>query len=84
MCGIALHFPAVQLLVHLVPVLAGTLIASIFYALVFLNVRGTLTFKGNVKFNLHPEQRWREQDAQAEYVKFVATVAKSMLMYVHI
>ncbi|TCD64902.1 hypothetical protein EIP91_003438 [Steccherinum ochraceum] len=81
MCGIALHFPAVQLLVHLVPVLAATLIASVFYALVFLNVRGTLVFKGSVRFNFHPEERWRQQDEQAEYVKFVAAVAKSMLIF---
>lgn len=79
-CGISLQYPLVQLLLHLVPMLAASLIASVFYALVFLNIRGTLSIKGGVKFNLDPESRWRAQDGQVQYIKFVAAIAKTMLM----
>ena len=60
--------------------LAATLIASVFYAIVFLNIRGTLSIKGGVKFTLDPQARWIARDGQVDYIKFVAAVAKSMLM----
>jgi len=80
-CGISLQYPMVQLFLHLVPVLVASLVASVFYALVFLNIRGTLSIKGGVKFTLDPEARWKMQDGQMEYIKFVAAIAKSMLIF---
>ncbi|KAH8100817.1 hypothetical protein BXZ70DRAFT_936035 [Cristinia sonorae] len=80
-CGISLQYPLVQLLLHLIPVLVASLVASVFYALVFLNVRGTLSVKGGVKFTLDPEARWKARDGQMEYIKFVAAIAKSMLIF---
>ncbi|THH26302.1 hypothetical protein EUX98_g7885 [Antrodiella citrinella] len=80
-CGFSQHYPVVQLLLHLIPVLVASLVASVFYALVFLGIRGTLSIKDGVKFTLDPQARWKEQDGQMEYIKFIAAVANSMLIF---
>lgn len=60
----------------------GSVISVVFYTLVFLVLRGTLTIKGGIKFNFNRAHRWSMSSvATAEYQRFIAAVARSMLWY---
>ncbi|KAI0784488.1 hypothetical protein C8Q75DRAFT_809976 [Abortiporus biennis] len=80
-CGISVQYPLVQTVVHLAPIFLGALISAVFYALVFLTIRGTIVFRKGVRFNLDPEARWQSQSGSFEYSKFIAGISQSMLWY---
>jgi Mn2+/Fe2+ NRAMP family transporter len=66
----------------LVKLFIASLIAVGFYALVFLIIRGSLVFRGGLKFNLDPEARRSTLYGHFESPEFIGAVAKSMLWYV--
>lgn len=80
-CGISLQYPLLQTLIHLVPIFIASLIAVVFYSVVYLIIRGTLSFKRGVTFTLDPETRWNSQNGPSDYQKFVGQIAKSMLLF---
>ena len=63
-------------------IFVASLIASAFYALVFLIIRGTIVIKGGLKFNLDPEARRTTLFGTFESPEFIGAVARSMLWYV--
>ncbi|KAK7691042.1 hypothetical protein QCA50_006145 [Cerrena zonata] len=80
-CSISLRYPKVQTLLHLLPIFFASLVSAVFYSLIFLILRGTLTIKGGLKFTLDPIKRWNSQIGTAEYHKFIGAIAESMLWY---
>ncbi|CAL1716041.1 unnamed protein product [Somion occarium] len=80
-CGISLQYPIVQTLLHLVPIFLAALVSAVFYSLIFLILRGTLSIKGGLKFTLDPIERWSAQIGTVEYHKFIGAIAQSMLWY---
>jgi len=58
----------------------ASLIAVVFYSVVYLIIRGTLSFRNGVKFTLDPEARWNSQ-GPSDYRKFVGSIARSMLLF---
>ena len=65
--------------------LLGSIVSVLFYTLAFLVLRGTLSVNnGRLKFNLDRTHRWSMSSvATAEYQRFIAAVARSMLWLVH-
>ncbi|RPD61012.1 hypothetical protein L226DRAFT_462720 [Lentinus tigrinus ALCF2SS1-7] len=81
-CGISLGHPILSLTLHLVPLLLGSVFSVIFYTLVFLILRGTVTIDGGIKFNFNRSHRWSMSSVTTvEYQRFIAAVARSMLWY---
>ena len=67
------HATATQLLL-------GSVFSVIFYTLIFLILRGTLTIKGGIKLNFNRAHRWSMSSVTTvEYQRFIAAVARSML-----
>lgn len=62
-------------------VFIAALVSAMFYALVYLIIRGTLGFRGGMKLNLDPESRRTTVYSVFEYPTFIAAIAKSMLWY---
>ncbi|THV02835.1 hypothetical protein K435DRAFT_716494 [Dendrothele bispora CBS 962.96] len=75
-CGVRVNFPRQMFFFHLLPILITAVLSAILYSLIFLVLRGSLVFRGGVKFNLNPGER--NDDS---YRRFVASIAKSMLWY---
>ncbi|KAL7279343.1 hypothetical protein ACG7TL_007184 [Trametes sanguinea] len=81
-CGIAQSWSILNTLLHLLPILLGSFVSVIFFTLVFLVLRGTLTIKGGIKLNLNRQHRWSMSSVTTiEYQRFIAAVARSMLWY---
>ncbi|KAI8982703.1 hypothetical protein BD414DRAFT_81771 [Trametes punicea] len=81
-CGIAARWSILNVLLHLLPILLGSFVSVVFFTLVFLVLRGTLTIKGGIKFNLDRQHRWSMSSITTiEYQRFIAAVARSMLWY---
>ncbi|EKM58470.1 uncharacterized protein PHACADRAFT_252814 [Phanerochaete carnosa HHB-10118-sp] len=81
LCGISADYQIWETCIHLLPIFVASLVAVLFYALVFLIIRGTLAFRGGLKFNLDPEARRSTMYGNFESPKFIASVARSMLWY---
>ncbi|KAI9066349.1 hypothetical protein FKP32DRAFT_1610214 [Trametes sanguinea] len=79
-CGIAQSWSILNTLLHLLPILLGSFVSVIFFTLVFLVLRGTLTIKDGIKLNLNRQHRWSMSSVTTiEYQRFIAAVARSML-----
>ncbi|KAI1797431.1 hypothetical protein LXA43DRAFT_1089296 [Ganoderma leucocontextum] len=81
-CGISIEHPIFSVVLHLLPLLLGAVVSVIFYTLLFLILRGTLSIKDGIKLNLNRSHRWSTSStATVEYQRFIAAVARSMLWY---
>ncbi|RDX43798.1 hypothetical protein OH76DRAFT_1175378 [Lentinus brumalis] len=81
-CGLSLNHPILSTVLHLLPLLLGSVFSVIFYTLVFLILRGSLTIKGGIKFTFNRSHRWSTSSVTTvEYQRFIAAVARSMLWY---
>ncbi|KAH9847545.1 hypothetical protein C2E23DRAFT_496658 [Lenzites betulinus] len=81
-CGIAVRWSILNMLLHLLPILLGSFVSVVFFTLVFLVLRGTLTIKDGIKLNLNRQHRWSMSSVTTiEYHRFIAAVARSMLWY---
>ncbi|KAI0366283.1 hypothetical protein BV20DRAFT_658308 [Pilatotrama ljubarskyi] len=81
-CGIAVKWSLLALLLHVLPIMVGSAVSVIFFTLVFLVLRGTLTIKNGIKFNLNRQHRWSMSSITTiEYQRFIAAIARSMLWY---
>ncbi|KIP10455.1 hypothetical protein PHLGIDRAFT_84948 [Phlebiopsis gigantea 11061_1 CR5-6] len=81
LCGISQNYLIWETCIHLLPIFVASLVAAVFYSLVFLILRGTVAFKGGLKFNLDLESRRNTMYCNTESPKFIASVARSMLWY---
>ena len=60
--------------------LLGSVVSVVFYTLLFLILRGTLSIRNGFKLNLNRSHRWSTSSTvTAEYQRFIAAVARSML-----
>ncbi|KAK7454478.1 hypothetical protein VKT23_011234 [Stygiomarasmius scandens] len=75
-CGVKATFPRQMFFFHLLPIFVAAVFSAILYSLIFLVLRGSLAFRGGVKFSLNPSERSGDH-----YQRFVAGIAKSMLWY---
>lgn len=81
-CGISIEHPILSVVLHLLPLLLGSVVSVVFYTLLFLILRGTLSIKDGFKLNLNRSHRWSTSStATVEYQRFIAAVARSMLWY---
>ncbi|KAJ8496606.1 hypothetical protein ONZ51_g997 [Trametes cubensis] len=81
-CGIAENWSILNTLLHLLPILLGSFVSVVFFTLVFLVLRGTVTIKDGIKLNLNRQHRWSMSSITTiEYQRFIAAVARSMLWY---
>ncbi|KAI0346177.1 hypothetical protein BDW22DRAFT_1425695 [Trametopsis cervina] len=80
-CGISPEYPLFETLIHLVPIFVASLVAAVFYSLVFLILRGTIAIRGGLKLNLDYESRRSTMYDSHEYPRFIAAIARSMLWY---
>ncbi|PIL29847.1 hypothetical protein GSI_08054 [Ganoderma sinense ZZ0214-1] len=81
-CGISIEHPILSVVLHLLPLMLGSVVSVIFYTLLFLILRGTLSIKNGIKLNLNRSHRWSSSStATVEYQRFIAAIARSMLWY---
>ncbi|KAI0636228.1 hypothetical protein C8Q77DRAFT_1053158 [Trametes polyzona] len=81
-CGISVRWPLLSVVLHLLPILLGSFVSVVFFTLVFLVLRGTLTIKDGIKLNLNRQHRWSMSSVTTiEYQRYIAAVARSMLWY---
>ncbi|KAI0349720.1 hypothetical protein OH77DRAFT_1168923 [Trametes cingulata] len=81
-CGIAVKWSVLNMLLHVLPIMVGSVVSVVFFTLVFLVLRGTLTIKDGIKFNLNRQHRWSMSSITTiEYQRFIAAIARSMLWY---
>ncbi|KAI0749876.1 hypothetical protein C8Q80DRAFT_1269678 [Daedaleopsis nitida] len=81
-CGISRNWPLLSTGLHLIPLLVGSIVSVLFFTLVFLVLRGTLTIKNGIKIKLNRTNRWSMSSVTTvEYQRFIAAVARSMLWY---
>ncbi|KAI0703810.1 hypothetical protein BC835DRAFT_1410537 [Cytidiella melzeri] len=80
-CGISPEYPLFKTFIHLIPIFVASLVAAIFYALVFLILRGTIGIGSGIRLNLDYESRRSTMHDSHEYPKFIAAIARSMLWY---
>ncbi|GJE96214.1 hypothetical protein PsYK624_124080 [Phanerochaete sordida] len=81
LCGIGPDYVTWQTYIHLLPIFLASLIAVLFYSLVFLTIRGTLTFRDGLKFTLDPEARRTTVYGNFESPVFIASISRGMLWY---
>ncbi|KAF8656842.1 hypothetical protein AX16_002390 [Volvariella volvacea WC 439] len=79
-CGIRSVYSTSQLALHLLPIFIGSIFSTVLYSGIFLVLRGTLVVRGGFKLNLGPQDHWNN-NAGADYHRFVANIARSMLWY---
>ncbi|KAF5367164.1 hypothetical protein D9758_004004 [Tetrapyrgos nigripes] len=75
-CGVRAPFPRQMFLFHLLPIFVASLLSAILYSLIFLVLRGSISFRGGVRLSLNRSERNADH-----YQRFVAGIAKSMLWY---
>ncbi|THG96205.1 hypothetical protein EW026_g5582 [Hermanssonia centrifuga] len=80
-CVISREYPMLVTVLHLIPIFLSAFVSVLFYSLVFLILRGTLTIRGGLKLNLDIEARRSTMHGALEYPKFIAAIARSMLWY---
>ncbi|EJF64498.1 hypothetical protein DICSQDRAFT_79975 [Dichomitus squalens LYAD-421 SS1] len=81
-CGLSIGHPSLAVVLHILPLLLGAIVSVVFYTLVFLILRGTLTIKNGIKLNLNRSHRWSTSSAATvEYQRFISAIARSMLWY---
>jgi len=59
----------------------ASILSAVMYSVIFLALRGTLSFKGGIKVSLDPNGRWSNsnQGLCEKYHRFILQVGKSML-----
>lgn len=75
-CGVRAPFPRQMFFFHLLPIFVASFLSAILYSLIFLVLRGSISFRGGVSFSLNRNERNVDH-----YQRFVAGIAKSMLWY---
>ncbi|KAI0050438.1 hypothetical protein FA95DRAFT_592040 [Auriscalpium vulgare] len=81
-CGVSRNYPVAHMLLYFLPIYLAAFLSTIFYSLIFLVLRGTLTINGGLKFKLNPQYRWRAQSGDfEEYQRFVSSIARSLLWF---
>ncbi|KII89761.1 hypothetical protein PLICRDRAFT_52927 [Plicaturopsis crispa FD-325 SS-3] len=81
-CGVRRVYPVLQFAFHLLPIFVAAAVSAVLYSLIFLVLRGTLTFEGGFAINLNPHQRWSGRiGTYEEYHRFMGAIARSMLWY---
>ncbi|PFH53117.1 hypothetical protein AMATHDRAFT_73644 [Amanita thiersii Skay4041] len=72
-CTFRTGFEKANFLLHVLPILIGSLLSVLLYSIVFLVLRGTLNIRGGVKLTLDPHQRWSKGSGDMEnYQRYVA------------
>lgn len=79
-CGVKYTFPKALFFYHLLPIFIAAFISAILYSLIFLVLRGSLVIKGGLKFSMDNLNE-RGDRVQADYQRFVAGIASSMIWY---
>lgn len=64
---------------HCLQIFIASILSAILYSIVFLVLRGTLVIKGGLKLTLDPHERWSAGGVSANYHRFIARIARSML-----
>ncbi|TFY58396.1 hypothetical protein EVJ58_g6446 [Rhodofomes roseus] len=83
-CGISLAYPALQLFFQVIPVFLAISASLLFYTLVYLVLRGTISTSSGLRLNFRTEDRKRSLDMDGtdpKYQHFILTVARSLLLY---
>ncbi|KAH6909054.1 hypothetical protein BKA70DRAFT_1476507 [Coprinopsis sp. MPI-PUGE-AT-0042] len=80
MCTIRSVYPRVQFFLHLMPILVASILSAVFYSIIFLVLRGTISIKGGIKLTLDPNQRFATSERDG-YHRFIARIARSMIWY---
>ncbi|PCH42672.1 hypothetical protein WOLCODRAFT_163960 [Wolfiporia cocos MD-104 SS10] len=83
-CGISLSYNSAQVMLRLIPVFLAILVSMIFYGLVFLILRGTLSTapcRPQSSFDQGARRSIAACSLSVEYQRFIYIVAKSMLWY---
>lgn len=80
MCTIRSVYPRLQFFLHLLPILVASILSAVFYSIIFLVLRGTISIKGGIKLTLDPNQRMATTDRDG-YHRFIARIARSMIWY---
>lgn len=79
-CVCILHTYCQHVLNMTAKLLLVSVVSVIFYTMVFLILRGTLTIKNGLKLNFDRSNRWSMSSVTTvEYQRFIAAVARSML-----
>lgn len=79
-CVCILHTNCQHVLNMTAKLLLVSVVSVIFYTMVFLILRGTLTIKNGLKLNFDRSNRWSMSSVTTvEYQRFIAAVARSML-----
>jgi hypothetical protein len=60
-------------------ILVAAALSAVLYPIIFLILRGTLTFKGGIHVTLNPKKRWSTETEADHYNRFIARVARSMI-----
>lgn len=80
MCTIRSVYPKHQFFLHLLPIFIASILSAIFYSIIFLVLRGTISIRGGIKLTLDPNQRLANVDRDG-YHRFIARIARSMIWY---
>jgi len=80
-CGVRRVYPRTLFFLHLFPIILSSVFGAMLYSLIFLVLRGTLVIKGGLKLNMDPQQRLNASGINADYHRFIASIARSMLWY---
>ncbi|KAH9930102.1 uncharacterized protein B0H18DRAFT_873399, partial [Fomitopsis serialis] len=81
-CGISLAYPALQLSHNCCQVFLAIATSILFYTLVYLVLRGTISMSNGLRLNFNTEDRKRSLDmdgSDPKYQQFILTVARSLL-----
>lgn len=60
-------------------ILVAAALSAILYPVIFLILRGTLTFKNGIHLTLNPKKRWSSDTEDEYYNRFIASVARTMI-----
>ncbi|KAI0648922.1 hypothetical protein C8Q79DRAFT_482415 [Trametes meyenii] len=81
-CGFSRNWSILNAVLHLLPIMVASFVSVVFFGLVFLVLRGTLTLTDGIRLNLNRQHRWSMSSVTTiEYQRFIAAVARSMLWY---
>ncbi|TEB34753.1 hypothetical protein FA13DRAFT_1625711 [Coprinellus micaceus] len=81
MCGFKSDYAQFRFFLHILPILVAAALSAVLYPIIFLILRGTLTFKGGIHVTLNPKKRWSTEPEADHYNRFIARVARSMIWY---
>ncbi|KZT73515.1 hypothetical protein DAEQUDRAFT_416738 [Daedalea quercina L-15889] len=83
-CGVSLDYPGLQLFFQVIPVFLSMFASVLFYGLVYLVLRGTISTSNGIRLNLNSEDRKRSltmEGTDPRYQQFILTIARSLLLY---